>query len=218
MADLDPSRVRWVFFDLDGTLADSLAALYRVYLGFLASLGRPGTPAEFQSLNGPSLPEVVERLKASHGLEAPLAYLLAAYRARVRQAYAEDVRPMAGAAEALDGLKARGLKLALVTTTPSDLADVFLARQGWDRAFDFLACGDQVGRGKPAPDLYLLALARAKVGPAEALAVEDSANGLVSATAAGLAVARFDPSGRDGADQAGLARLTDLLAWFGGQP
>ena len=64
--------------------------------------------------------------------------------------------------------------------------------------FDAIVCGDDVARTKPAPDVYLLALERLGIGANEAIALEDSPNGLTAAKAAGLfAVAFPNPMTRD---------------------
>ena len=50
-------KIDWIFFDLDGTLADSLPAMYQVYLNYLTDFGQNGSKEEFEELNGPSLVE-----------------------------------------------------------------------------------------------------------------------------------------------------------------
>jgi putative hydrolase of the HAD superfamily len=61
-----------------------------------------------------------------------------------------------------------------------------LRQAGREPAFAVLACGDEVSRVKPAPDVYLLALDRLGVPPGRAVAVEDSAHGVAAAKAAGM--------------------------------
>lgn len=87
--------------------------------------------------------------------------------------------------------RAKGLRLAVATTTsPANVEGLVQAIWGCAAAslFEVIAAGDEVAVKKPAPDVYLLALQRLGVAPAEALAFEDSRNGLLAARAAGLAV------------------------------
>ena len=87
--------------------------------------------------------------------------------------------------------RAAGLRLAVATTTSLPNVDA-LARCCWGRpaaeVFDVIAAGDQVRAKKPAPDVFTLALDRLGLTADQALAFEDSRNGLLSAQAAGLAV------------------------------
>ena len=82
-----------------------------------------------------------------------------------------------------------GLALAVATTTNRPNVDA-LCEACWGRpareVFDVIAAGDEVAAKKPAPDVYDLALARLGIGAHEAIAFEDSQNGLRSARAAGL--------------------------------
>ena len=84
-----------LLLDLDGTLADSLGVMRGLYFRFLGDLGRKGSQAEFDALNGPPLDEVIERLRTSHGLEGSPEELRDAYLDAVGAAY-ESVEVMPG--------------------------------------------------------------------------------------------------------------------------
>lgn len=81
---------------------------------------------------------------------------------------------------------ARGHPLAVVSGSPSHWVRGHLARLGLESAFRVLVTGDEVDRGKPAPDLYELALSRLVVGAPEAVAFEDAQRGVAAAVAAGV--------------------------------
>jgi HAD superfamily hydrolase (TIGR01509 family) len=94
-----------------------------------------------------------------------------------------------GVARLIEAARARGLKLALATTTSPQNVEA-LCLSIWHRrpahVFDAVAAGDEVAAKKPAPDVFRLALQRLSLPASDALAFEDSRNGLLSATAAGL--------------------------------
>lgn len=92
-----------------------------------------------------------------------------------------------GARELLDGLAAAAMPVALVTNTPRALAERALNTIG-RHYFSAVVCGDEVSRGKPAPDPYLRAAALLELDPGWCLAVEDSPTGAAAAEAAGCAV------------------------------
>ncbi|WP_077033113.1 HAD-IA family hydrolase [Pelomonas sp. KK5] len=95
----------------------------------------------------------------------------------------------AGVEALLDEAEAASCRLAIASTTTAANIDALLQAtlgpRGLDR-FAVIACGDQVRRKKPAPDIYRLALAGLGLEPERAIAVEDSANGLRAAQGAGL--------------------------------
>lgn len=87
--------------------------------------------------------------------------------------------------------RAAGLKIAIATTTSRPNVEA-LCQCCWgsdgDAVFDVIAAGDEVPAKKPAPDVYLLALERLGIAPRDAVALEDSRNGVLSAQGAGLRV------------------------------
>ncbi len=96
-----------------------------------------------------------------------------------------------GVRRLMDEARGSGLRLALATTTTlANLEPLFahVLGQGWRSRFAAIVAGDMVRRKKPAPDVYVEALRRLQVEPDRALAFEDSAAGVASARAAGIAV------------------------------
>lgn len=181
----DFGQARGLFIDLDGTLADSVAALKSVYFSFLSEFGVQGTEEEFQMLNGPPLRQIVEWLKKNHQLPEAVEELTAQYVARVRHAHEKAV-PATGGQSVLRLARERGWKTAVVTSSPRAVALEWLKRADLLELVDVVVAGDEVARGKPAPDPYLRALARTNCAAASSIAVEDSPAGAAAAVAAGL--------------------------------
>ena len=92
-----------------------------------------------------------------------------------------------GVSACFQGLKARGILMALVTSTERAVVERYLA---WIPAlqdvFAAVVCGSEVKQSKPAPDIYWLAAERLGLAPKECIGVEDSRNGLKSLLAAGI--------------------------------
>jgi HAD superfamily hydrolase (TIGR01509 family) len=128
---------------------------------------------------------------------------------------AVTLRP--GVATVIRAARAAGLRLAVATTTsPHNV--VALCRACWgqeaDDIFDVVAAGDAVAAKKPAPDIYRLALDRLDLGPAEAIAIEDSRIGMRAARAAGLAVLVTPSAYTAGEDFSGADWVRpDLTGW-----
>ncbi|MBF0590160.1 MAG: HAD family hydrolase [Magnetococcales bacterium] len=184
--DLKP---KWIFFDLDGTLSDSLEALYKAYEGFLARYDRTGSREEFCLLNGPSFDEIIDHLRRAHQLEEHSPErMMTDFRAGILQAFMQDLQPMAGADETLSRLSARGIRLMLVTAGSRDEVMQVLRRFNWQDRFEAIITGDMVTRAKPDPAIYLKALERSKAEAHQVLVVEDAPHGVEAAQAAGLQV------------------------------
>lgn len=177
---------RALFLDLDGTLADSLPVMRAVYHAFLAEHGKCGDEQEFQSLNGPALPEIIATLRQRHALDAAPDLLEARYRTLVAERYATDARPSPGAAELLATAARRGIPVWVVTSAERTVAERFLATHGLSRCVAGVVTAEGLPRGKPDPSIYLRALEIAGMRADDVWAVEDSPNGARAAVAANL--------------------------------
>ncbi len=101
--------------------------------------------------------------------------------------YRRELPLVPGAVQAVRRLGARW-PLGLASSSNRPVIDTVLERAGVSACFVATVSGDEVARGKPAPDVYLAAMAKLGVDPAAGVAVEDSSNGLRAAAAAGLHV------------------------------
>lgn len=104
-----------------------------------------------------------------------------------RMAHREQLNAELKLADGISEWLSSGLRLAVASSSPSAWVTDHLRRAGVLDAFDVIACGDEVPRHKPAPDVYLLALQRLGTTPDGWVAVEDTAHGVDAAHAAGLA-------------------------------
>ncbi|HEY1867419.1 MAG TPA: HAD family hydrolase, partial [Candidatus Cybelea sp.] len=127
----------------------------------------------------------------------------------VKASLAQSIPILPGAQEALERL-ARAYPLGLATSAALPVARTVLDKAGWARFFKVVVSADEVARGKPAPDVYLRALELLRAVPDESAAIEDSANGIRSAAAAGLAVVAI-PNGAYPPDANALACATMVL-------
>ena len=189
---------RGLFLDLDGTLADTLPMLRRAYRDFLARFGASGSEREFESLNGPPIPEIVARLKTVHRLPGTAVELTARYRSLLDEAH-RAAPPQDGAAELLTAARAHGWTAAVVTSNPHAATQAWLIRVGLADRVAVVVGGDDVARGKPDPEPYRLALARGGCEATTSLAIEDGVQGALAAMGAGL------PTWRLGAGAEALA-------------
>ena len=210
--------IKWIFFDLDGTLADTVPALYKVYLDFLSNYKKEGTRKEFAILNGYSLPEIILFLKSKHNLKASKSYLLKSYRKNILNSY-KKVRPMNNARIVLQNISRLNYKLMLVTSANRNIALNFISSQGWQKYFHNYVFGNEVKKSKPDPTIYNLAVEKAGVAPKNVAVIEDSPNGILSAKRAGiLTIGLIDTNTKSDLLKAGadiiISELKNLLSFF----
>jgi HAD superfamily hydrolase (TIGR01509 family) len=177
-------------FDFDGVIADSVGALFKVYLEFLSQFGEIGTVEEFSELNGPKIPEIVALLQKKYRFPGSLEDLISRYLQKVSQAYL-NLEPVPEAIETIAKLKAANVKMAIASSSTKDEITKFLARYGIGDAFVRILTGEEVVRSKPAPDIYLKL--KNEFPEFKLIVVEDSLNGIISAKNAGLNVVAYSP-------------------------
>ena len=175
---------------MDGTLIDSeklwdisLAALYE-------RLGGELTPAVRESMVGSVAEDTIRIVYDDLGLESDPAAMAESnrwLRDYTADLFEEGLPWCEGAKELLDELAAEGIPMALVTNTERVLTDRALNSIG-HHYFSVTVCGDEVAKGKPAPDPYMRAAALLSLAPEDCLAVEDSVTGTAAAERAGCPV------------------------------
>jgi HAD superfamily hydrolase (TIGR01509 family) len=208
---------RGLFLDLDGTLAISLGAMRTAFDQFMESHELVSTDEAFEAMNGPPLEQIVINLKQAHGLEEPREKILSQYRQLIENVY-HTVSPAPGAEQLLRTAREAGWTRVVVTSNERMLAERWLERVGLRQWVDFIIGGDDVRRGKPSPDPYILAIEQGECQAAHCVAVEDSRQGAESALAAGLLTFGI------GAEFSGwptgvrpVADLTEVEAWISSQ-
>lgn len=111
--------------------------------------------------------------------------LIAACKAKVDRMEEQELRLKPGVAETVPAMKDAGFRMAIASSSPQDMVRRNLERVGILHCFDALVSGEEVSRGKPFPDIFLLAAERIHVPPKECYVFEDSLTGIRAAHAAG---------------------------------
>ena len=226
-----------LIFDLDGTMADTEEAHRTAFnLAFArVRLGWKWNRTEYRELlktagGKERLATYVATLSMSSAERKRVSELIPKIHAEKTRFYSSVVKDGAvplrdGVARLLDEALTAGCRLAIASTTTAVNVDALLQSTLGTRGlamFSVIACGDQVRAKKPAPDIYQLALTRLGLSADQAVAIEDSFNGLRAAVTAGLwtvVTPNFWTEGSDFA-QAGLVlpRLGDPSHPLEGEP
>jgi beta-phosphoglucomutase len=178
---------KFYFLDWDGTLADSLSNLRTAYDDFLDSHGFQGSDEEFHSINGPSWNEIAAYLKEKYKLKDSVDQIHKNYQKILISHYSNSAL-MPGAKEFLELLKNMKVTTCLVSSNSPALCDILLEKYEMKNKFDFFVWGDDVKVSKPNPEIYQMAVRKAHAKPEESIVIEDSVNGVLSASRAHLDV------------------------------
>lgn len=177
-----------VIFDCDGVLIDSEIISARM---LIAELGRLGVHIDLGYVSrhflGRSYPTVMAQIRREFGLDLPPDFE-DQYRDRLLDAFRRDLRVMPGVTRTLADLS---VPYCVATSSSPRRVEMSLALTGLDGLVGQVFTASQVARGKPAPDLFLLAATTLQADPSRTLVIEDSLTGVRAAIAAGMQVWRF---------------------------
>jgi len=176
-----------VIFDMDGLMLDTESLGPRTWRDAAATIGVEFDLGLLPSMIGRNYRDCREMLRAHYGPSYPVEQLtatcLTVFDAIVER---DGVAQKPGLCELLDWLEQSDVVRAVATSTRRDRAEAQLTQQGLLQRFAALVGGNEVARGKPEPDIFLLAAARLSVEPEDCVVLEDSEPGVRAALAAGM--------------------------------
>jgi HAD superfamily hydrolase (TIGR01509 family) len=176
-----------VVFDLDGVIVDSEGAWDAARRALVEEQGGHWTADATRAMLGMSAPEWSRYVHDELGVDLEPDEIAERVVAEVLSGYRRSLPLLPGAVQAVRALAGRW-PLGLASSSNRPVIDTVLSAAGIQGCFAATVSSEEVAAGKPAPDVYLAAASRLGVPPASAVAIEDSANGLRSAAAAGMCV------------------------------
>ena len=175
-------------FDCDGTLVDSMPLHFRAWNASFRHHGAPWewTEERFYASAGVPDREIVAALNAEFGVSLDGDEV---HETKVEWfvSHLHELTPVAAVAEIVREFHARGEKISVATGSDLSIVDPELQHVGLRHFFEIIVTPADVKRGKPAPDMFLLAAEKMGVDPADCLVFEDGKAGIQAADAAGMA-------------------------------
>jgi HAD superfamily hydrolase (TIGR01509 family) len=207
--------IRAVILDMDGLMLDTEGMSRTAWQRTLAEWGLTLSDEKYLELIGLTLSDVGVKMRSWYGADIPYDSIYIRKLALVDEIIAtEGIPQKPGLPMFLAAVDSLGLRKAVATSTARERAIYKLKVAGVEAKFETFAGGDDVARGKPAPDIFLLAAERLGVPPEECLVFEDSDPGVLAAQAAGMRVVVI-PDQKPPSPQAAAAAwqiLPDLAA------
>ena len=176
-----------MIFDFDGTLVDTMPLHYEAYRRTFEEVGIDLAPADFYSNIGGKASETIPRFLRGRPCRLSAAELHARKKQLAHEVLATADIPVLATASLLPVFRGV-LPIALASSGTRSGIEIVLRRLGWSSCFDVVLTGEDVARGKPAPDLFALAAQRLGVAAEHCVVFEDTDDGVVAARDAGMAV------------------------------
>jgi beta-phosphoglucomutase len=180
--------IRTVIFDMDGVIIDTEPIHHHAFFTQFAELGITVSNELYASFLGSSTRNVFQQLKQTFDLPQPVDELLLRKRELFNQAFDEDANLdlLPGVRALIEDIGQHGLQMVLASSaSKATIARVF-NRFGLGPYFTHRVSGEDFVQSKPNPDIFLHAAALAETPVAECVVIEDSANGVAAAKAAGI--------------------------------
>jgi HAD superfamily hydrolase (TIGR01509 family) len=178
--------IRAIVFDFDGLILDTEEPVYRSWLEVYEAHGEDLPFERWVQIIGSTTTgfHPQHHLEERLGRPLPKEVLDRRLDRRTEMILAQRVLP--GVVQRIDEARDLGLKLGVASSSTREWVQGHLARLGILERFDCLRCRDDVANAKPEPDLYIAVLDCLGVAATEAIAIEDSPNGVAAAKRAGM--------------------------------
>ncbi|MCR4989852.1 MAG: HAD family phosphatase [Lachnospiraceae bacterium] len=178
--------VKAVFFDLDGSLVDSMWIWGAIDIEYLSQFGLE-KPDDLQSkIEGQSVVETARYFQERFNINDPVEVMIDRWNEMAFDKYTNDVFVKEGGVEFLKYCFDKGIKLGVCSSNSKTLLFQVLKKRGIFDYFDIIISGEDVEKGKPDPECYLKAASFVGVRPENCLVFEDLVKGIDAGNAAGM--------------------------------
>lgn len=179
--------IKAVVFDMDGVLFDTESISIKVWKQIGEEMGVENIDLAVYGCIGMNRADIIRFFHKHYGENFPAEEYLQNASKRCSEVIEREGLPiMKGAGELLDYLREKGYRIGLASSTRTGRVLEHLKESGLTEYFSVVIGGDMVEYSKPEPDIYLKACQELGVEPGEAIAIEDSPNGIKSSFAAGM--------------------------------
>jgi HAD superfamily hydrolase (TIGR01509 family) len=175
-----------VLFDMDGVIVDSEPLWSKAEEQLLTRRNLRYSPQLKTVMMGLDSSEAVGFLIKHYDLKESVSDVVTERNQLIADLFRQFLRPIPHALQLVGSVQAAEIKTGLVSSSPKKLVNLALSRLNIAELFDLILSGDQVARGKPAPDIYLTAARELGVSHENCLVIEDAPHGVAAAKAAGM--------------------------------
>ena len=196
---MEKANAHGAIWDMDGTLVDTAELHFAAWSAVAKELNLPFTRDDFAATFGKRNPEILRQLYNDRFSEKEIAELGERKEEHYRAAASrQGVVPLPGVKALVEGPGQAGFKQAIGSSAPRANLDLILKLTELASFFDVLVSMEDTQRGKPDPQVFLVAAQRLKIPPSHCIVVEDAAAGVQAAKAGGMKCIAVDFVGHHG--------------------
>jgi beta-phosphoglucomutase len=207
----EPCAVIW---DMDGTLVDTAEMHYTAWARLAGEMGRPFDRADFAATFGRRNPEIIRFLFREDFTDAEVAHVGETKETYYRSAAENGVQLLPGVRELLAGLHAVGVRQAVGSSAPLGNLDLILRITDSRRYFEAIVGMEDTTRGKPDPQVFLVAAEKLGMPPARCIVLEDAVAGVEAAKAGGMKCLAVTFAGHHSAERLHAAGVDRVVKCF----
>lgn len=177
-----------VLFDMDGVIIDSEPVRQKLEKELFKKLGMDVSDEEHQSYVGTTSEGMWQGIKSNHDTPHSIAELIGMEQSNYLsnlEKY-DDQYPMPGVIDLIKNLHENGMTLVVASSACMKNIEVVVKKFKLEKYFTKLVSGEEVPKGKPAPDVFLEAAKRINMQADKCIVIEDATNGVAAAKAAGM--------------------------------
>jgi beta-phosphoglucomutase len=175
-----------VIWDMDGTLVDTAELHFEAWAKLAAEIGRPFSRADFAATFGRRNPEIIHFLFHDELTDAEVADLGERKELYYRAEAAKGVDFLPGVQALLEGFAEQGVGQAIGSSAPRGNLELILDLTGSRRFFRDVVAMEDTRKGKPDPEVFLIAAAKLRTAPGRCIVFEDAVAGVQAAKAGGM--------------------------------
>jgi len=195
--------IKAIIFDMDGVLVDSEPFHLEIENRQFSLNQISISEEEHQSYMGSTSVVMWNKIAERHKLPIAVEELIEQNRLESIKYFSalNEIPVMPGLVDLLKKLQAKNYPLAVASSSYPEIIELILERTSLKKYFQAIVSGQEAGKSKPEPDIFLLAAHKLQVKPEYCLVVEDSANGIKAANAAGMSCVAYQGPGADPKEQ-----------------
>jgi beta-phosphoglucomutase len=180
------TQIRAIIWDVDGTLVDTADLHYQAWQKLAQEMGRPLSREEFNATFGRRNPEIIRGLFNENFSDAEVLEIGTRKEEYYKAQAAQGINLLPGVLNLLQGFAQAGVKQAIGSSAPRGNLELILRITQTASYFDAIVGMEDTQRGKPDPEVFLVAASRIGVAPSECVVLEDAVAGIQAAKAAGM--------------------------------
>ncbi len=186
--------IQTVIFDMDGVIVDTEPVHHFAYYQHFIELNIEVSDALYRSFTGNSTRNIFQKLKAHYNLTDEVEQLILRKRELFNEAFdlKEDLYLIDGVEALIKDLHSNGMQLIVASSASKVTIDRVFTRFNLHQYFTYIVSGEDFPKSKPHPAIFQHAASLSKAPKENCIVIEDSANGIQAAVAAGIFCVGYD--------------------------